>query len=467
MSRLIDRRAAAIVFALLLGGMAGCGGEEGDGKAEAPAAGEAAAGAQADTEEVAASAESAATDAGDAPAEGEEGGEAETKQPNLKVEKRNFVKLSGKTEWPDPTLQPRNSEIMPLADQANTLSVARSSLGYVAVGERGHILISGDGADWTQVVSPSRSKLNKVWFVTDEHGWAIGNDSTILETKDGGETWELRYFEGASEPLYDIIDLKRDEYMVVGRKGSVLISRDRGRSWERITNEITDFGFHFFSLTRLKDDSLWVTGETGFVVRIPPDGVGLSEDELEAIAEEEEAADEETLAENGEEASEDEDEVTEEKAYEFTGRVDKWQKVVSPYTGSLFGMLPLGRYGFLVHGLRGNVFVVRNHYNLVPEDMDEYDEYDIENIYDEDSLAEIGWEMVDSTTKQSLFGGAITSTGEVFLVGVNGTGVRSSQRVTAFETVDLGLNYSLSDVILLGSRALVVGKNGPAWVMMN
>ncbi len=268
------------------------------------------------------------------------------------------------------------------------------------------------------MISPSRSKLNKVWFETDNHGWAVGNDSTVLETKDGGETWELRYFEGASEPLYDIIDLKRDEYMVVGRKGSILISRDRGRSWERQSNEISDFGFHFFSITRLKDNTIWVTGEFGFVVKVSDGG-------------------------------------------------ETWEKVKSPYKGSLFGMLPLGRYGFVTFGLRGSVFVCRNHFRLIPEDMDEFDEYELENITDEDELAELGWELVDSSTKQSLFGGSITATGEVFLVGVNGTGVRSSQRVTAFDTVDLGLNYSLSDVILLGSRALVVGKNGPAWVQMN
>ncbi len=408
MSRFIDRRATAIVFALFLGALAGCGDEETTAEATSAEAGEEAA--------------AAATGGGEEqPAEAVQEAVTEVEAGATtapKVEKRNFVKLSGQTEWNDPTLQPRPSEIMPLATEANTLSVARSSVGYVAVGERGHILISQDGTEWTQIVSPSRSKLNKVWFETDNHGWAIGNDSTILETKDGGESWDLRYFEGASEPLYDIIDLKRDEYMVVGRKGSILISRDRGRNWERVENEISDFGFHFFSITRLKDNTLWVTGESGFVVRVSEDG-------------------------------------------------ETWEKFVSPYKGSLFGMLPLGRYGFVAHGLRGTVFVCRNHYRLQPEDMDEYDEYMLENITDEDELAELGWEKVESETTQSLFGGAITATGEVFLVGVNGAGVRSSQRVTAFQKIDMGLNYSLSDVILLGSRALVVGKNGPAWVNMN
>ncbi len=353
-------------------------------------------------------------------AEPEEAGAAAVKgevAPAPKVEKRNKVKLSGQTEWPDRTLEPRKSEIMPLAAEANTLGIARSAAGYVAVGERGHILISKDGSEWTQVVSPSRSKLNRVWFQDDKHGWAIGNHATILETKDGGLSWDLRYFDGMAEPLYDIIDLSSDEYLVVGRRATAMISRNRGRTWERIENEITDFQFHFFSLTRIRDGSLWVTGESGFVVKVSDSG-------------------------------------------------ETWEKVVSPYAGSLFGMLPVGRFGFVAYGLRGNVFVVRNHFRLQPEDMEEYDEFELENLVDEDELAEIGWEKVDSGTTQSLFGGATTATGEVFLVGVNGVGVRSSQRVTAFDVVDLSLNYSLSDVILLGSRALVVGQSGPAWVMM-
>ena len=65
---------------------------------------------------------------------------------------------------------------------------------WVAVGERGHVLVSADrGANWTQAKVPTRVLLTGVWMHDERLGWAVGHDETILRTRDGGTTWETNW----------------------------------------------------------------------------------------------------------------------------------------------------------------------------------------------------------------------------------------------------------------------------------
>ena len=61
----------------------------------------------------------------------------------------------------DPLLQ--TAEVMPLAEHSLLLDLARSGERLVAVGERGHVLMSSDGKTWTQSANvPVRSALTAV-----------------------------------------------------------------------------------------------------------------------------------------------------------------------------------------------------------------------------------------------------------------------------------------------------------------
>ena len=61
----------------------------------------------------------------------------------------------------------------------------------VAVGERGHVLVSGDeGRSWRQADVPSRALLTGVFMHDARLGWAVGHDEVVLRTRDGGLTWE-------------------------------------------------------------------------------------------------------------------------------------------------------------------------------------------------------------------------------------------------------------------------------------
>ena len=73
------------------------------------------------------------------------------------------------------------SELAPLAPTSLLLAVARVGDRLVAVGDRGHVLLSADqGRNWTQSLTPTRALLTGVSFPDAQHGWAVGHDGVIL-----------------------------------------------------------------------------------------------------------------------------------------------------------------------------------------------------------------------------------------------------------------------------------------------
>ena len=70
-----------------------------------------------------------------------------------------------------------NSELAPLAAKSLLLAVARTETSIVAVGDRGHVLLSkDDGRTWAQRLVPTRAMLTGVSFPDALHGWAVGHD---------------------------------------------------------------------------------------------------------------------------------------------------------------------------------------------------------------------------------------------------------------------------------------------------
>ena len=98
----------------------------------------------------------------------------------------------------DETIQPRPSEMAPKSAQALLTAIASAGDRLVAVGSRGHVLVSADGgSQWKQVPVPVRGLLTEVRFVGAQTGWAVGHDATILKTIDGGESWTLQHFDAS------------------------------------------------------------------------------------------------------------------------------------------------------------------------------------------------------------------------------------------------------------------------------
>ena len=66
---------------------------------------------------------------------------------------------------------------LPGAEHSMLLDIAAAGERLVAVGERGHILVSEErGESWRQVEVPTTAMLTRVFFFDETLGWAVGHD---------------------------------------------------------------------------------------------------------------------------------------------------------------------------------------------------------------------------------------------------------------------------------------------------
>jgi photosystem II stability/assembly factor-like uncharacterized protein len=197
------------------------------------------------------------------------------------------------------------------ASRSLLLDVTHAGKRIVVVGDRGHILYSDDqGTSWTQAKVPSRQLLTAVYFVDDQHGWAVGHDAQILASNDGGATWTKQFEDLKREaPLLDVWFKDLKSGIAVGAYGALLETTDGGQRWEDIGDRLdNEDQYHLNGIAYVKDAGLFIVGEMGSMFRSADDG-------------------------------------------------QTWEKLEGPYQGSLFGAVGTSQsMTLLAYGLRGNLF---------------------------------------------------------------------------------------------------------------
>lgn len=199
-------------------------------------------------------------------------------------------------------------------DRMHFNTLVRSKAGWVAAGELGTVVVSGDeGRSWTPAqVTPQRQALiNQVSFDADGlHGIAVGHEGWVLITRDGGRSWnEVAFSEKNGEPLMSVARLPSGVWVAVGAFGRAIQSADQGRSWQPLPLEgVAVDDRHLNRIVGSPDGREWlVVGERGLVLRLDP----------------------ETL---------------------------RWTLVEPFYKGSLYNAAALGGGRWVAYGMRGNAF---------------------------------------------------------------------------------------------------------------
>ena len=195
-----------------------------------------------------------------------------------------------------------------LAPASLLLDVACRGDRLLAVGERGHILVSSDGGtSWTQAKVPTRALLTGVYLHDGQLGWAVGHDAVVLRTRDGGVSWQRVHYAPENErPLLDVWFKDAERGLATSAYGELLATRDGGDSWQpRAIRDGDDF--HLNQLAAAADGTLYVAAEAGHLYRSDDAG-------------------------------------------------ETWLPLPSPYAGSFFGLLPLAEGPVLAFGLRGHLF---------------------------------------------------------------------------------------------------------------
>lgn len=287
-----------------------------------------------------------------------------------------------------------------LAEQALLVGMDSHNGQLIAVGALGTIVIHHEASGWVQQRVPTSVLLTAVQVVDEEHIWAVGHEGVILQSTDGGVTWEFRmdghrllekeyewlqereiYLEdaiaetddefereelefaldelgfhiggaeiqfdvGPTKPFLDVHFFNREVGLAVGAYGTIVRTVDGGASWDVINAAIDNVvGYHPNKLVTSPDGTLILVGESGLLAR--------SEDQGETF-----------------------------------------EMLDSPYHGSLFGALYDAQGQLWIYGLRGNVFVS-----------------------DDDGESFL---QVPTNTRYNINSGTVLSDGRVVLVGHSG-----------------------------------------------
>jgi len=248
----------------------------------------------------------------------------------------------------DPSVLPVES--MQLSTYSLILAITEGDQRAIAVGERGHILVSESRQDWRQVTDvPTRSTLTAVAAVGNR-AWAVGHDQVILYSPDGGISWQRQRAQPFHEdniddprngaPFLDVLFLDQQTGFAVGAYGLMLRTNDAGETWTQVpitaeseaaaaasaaagpTREEWTFSDedlaldeesdpHLNAIVRTGDGSLFVAGERG-------------------------------------------------SAFRSTDSGTSWERIQLPYEGSMFGAIGYDGRRVLVFGLRGNALETRD-----------------------------------------------------------------------------------------------------------
>lgn len=336
--------------------------------------------------------------------------------------------------------------IMPKARSSLLLDITAAGDRLVAVGERGHILYSGDAAQtWVQAKVPTSVMLTRVFFVSGSTGWAVGHDGNILLSTDSGVNWTLQR-DGVSDqslinedrvarargkisdlqqqltsatpeqqdaqlealdeaqsaletaldimdepvyapPLMDIWFASEEQGWASGAFGSLLRTSNAGRSWDDWSYKLDNpEELHLNGIVGDTSGTLYLGSEWGIVFRSTTNG-------------------------------------------------ETWEAVETGFEGSFFGLV--------VNPVSGSVFA----YGLLG------------NIYRSTDRGQT-WQQLNAHTGSSLFGGASAADGTLVFVGVNGTAVLSRDDGDSFIALEQGSSRGLYGVTAMSDGHFIATGEG-------
>lgn len=318
-----------------------------------------------------------------------------------------------------------NAELMPRASRSLLLDLVQTTAGVFAVGERGHVLTSADGRQWTQLPTNTRSTLAAVAYA-DGHLWAAGHDGIVIHSADAGQTWQRQRLApwakdaddpSAGAPILDLLFTDASHGFAIGAYSLMLVTADAGVTWTRQPLNLPAPAAPAAAEASYDEDSGMLSSDQLLLGE-------ESDPHLNAIARTGSGA----LVIVGERGT-------------FLRSRDNgatWQKVAFPYQGSMFGVLAWEGEHILAFGLRGNA-------------------------YESTDLGD-SWRRLDTQVNASLMGGQALPGGGALLVGANGVVLSRKDAAAAFVAGTYqnaaGETPVLSGVLAVAGGQILVGEKG-------
>ncbi|MEO6279130.1 YCF48-related protein [Roseateles sp.] len=234
---------------------------------------------------------------------------------------------------PLPAVLGQAAQPTPLATRSALLAAARAGQRLVLAGERGLVVYSDNGGQqWQQAEVPAQVSLTALAFANAQQGWACGHFGSLLQTRDGGQRWQLvldgqrlaelelaaagddealrnaaqrRLAEGPDKPLLDLSLSPDGALYAVGAYGLAFVRQ--GEAWQSLHTRLPNRKRLHLYAVRSDGPRVFIAGEQGLLLRSLDGGA-------------------------------------------------HFEALPSPYKGSFFGLLLTREGTLLAYGLRGNVW---------------------------------------------------------------------------------------------------------------
>jgi len=94
-----------------------------------------------------------------------------------------------------------------------------------------------DSSPWKTIQFEDQANALDVDFIDDKNGFLVGSNRLIMESNDGGETWEKRNLDLPSEENFRLLDIdfKAEEGWLIGQPSLVMHTLDAGKNWTRLS----------------------------------------------------------------------------------------------------------------------------------------------------------------------------------------------------------------------------------------
>ena len=143
-------------------------------------------------------------------------------------------------------------------------------------------LLTASASSWVRQRSGTMGWLHAVYFLDQQHGWVAGSAGTLLETTDGGQTWN-KIHPPTADTLRDVYFANdHDGWLVCERdifklktndepRSYLLKTSDGGLSWQRVFPDGVDAGTKLVRAVFNGSERGWAFGEGG-VALVTRDG---------------------------------------------------------------------------------------------------------------------------------------------------------------------------------------------------
>lgn len=116
------------------------------------------------------------------------------------------------------------------------LVVAIAAIALLSTGCTNAFLPDVDHNPWKVIQLPVETNFSDIAFTADpNHGWLVGNRNSLLETRDGGESWKEQQLK-LNDQIYAFtaVDFVGDEGWIIGEPSILLHTTDGGQHWENV-----------------------------------------------------------------------------------------------------------------------------------------------------------------------------------------------------------------------------------------